>query len=178
MSAIPVSRTEPIGVGSVVHLLKAVVAVVRTPIDEDGSMIDTRAILAPSFKSHMGFGQGGNGRSLPSEIALDPIGAEDHGGATVAVAVTTGFMLPRIADIKDSDGSYEVELRSADIDVRAILNEPEGLVGGNKVVWGFWGAPNGFYSLIKADDFVRSEGLARSCTVRFEERFEDTVWTV
>ena len=53
----PVFQTEPIGVGSVVHLFKAVVALVVTPIDEDRSMIDTRAILAPSFKSHMGFGQ-------------------------------------------------------------------------------------------------------------------------
>ena len=67
--------------------------------------------------------------------------AEDHGGAAVAVAVTSGFVLSRIPDIKDADGSYEVELRSADIDVRAILNEPEGLFGGNKVIWGFWSAP-------------------------------------
>ena len=78
----------------------------------------------------------------------------------------------------DPDRPDEVELPTADIDIRAILNEPEDLVGGNKVIWGFWGAPSGFYSLNKAGDFVRSEGLERSCTVRFEERFEDTVWTV
>ncbi|APE45777.1 hypothetical protein BOO69_19600 (plasmid) [Sulfitobacter alexandrii] len=63
--------------------------------------------------------------------------AEDHGGTTVAVAVASGFVLSRIPDIKDADGPHEVELRSADINVRAILNEPEGLLGGNKVVWGF-----------------------------------------
>ena len=60
--------------------------------------------------------------------------AEDHGGATVAVTITTGFMLSRIPDIKDSDGSYEVELRSADIDVRAVLNKLEDPVGGNEIV--------------------------------------------
>lgn len=38
---------------SVVHLLKAVVALVVVPIDEDGSMIDTGAILAPSFETDM-----------------------------------------------------------------------------------------------------------------------------
>jgi len=118
----------------VVHLFEAVVAVIVTPIDEDRSVIDTGAILAPAFKSHMGLGQGGNGRSLPSEIALRPVSAEDHGRAAIAVTVTSGFVLPRIADIKDSDGSYEVELGSADIDVRAILNEPECLVGGNEIV--------------------------------------------
>lgn len=130
----PSSVASQCGGRSVVHLLKAVVALVVAPIDEDGSMIDTRAILAPSFKSHMGFGQSGNGRSLPSEIALDPIGAEDHSGATVAVTVTTGFMLPCIANIKDADGPHEVEFRSADIDVGAILNEPKGLVGGNEIM--------------------------------------------
>ena len=113
----------------VVHLFEAVVALIVTPIDEDRSVVDTGAILAPTFKSHMGLGQGSYGRSLPGEIALGPVGAEDHGRAAIAVTVTTGFMLPRIANIKDADGPHEVELRSADIDVRAILNEPECLVG-------------------------------------------------
>lgn len=49
----------------VVHLFEAVVALIVTPIDEDRSVIDTRAILAPTFKSHMGLGQGSYGRSLP-----------------------------------------------------------------------------------------------------------------
>jgi len=49
----------------VVHLFEAVVALIVTPIDEDRSVIDTRAILAPTFKSHMGVGQGSYGRSLP-----------------------------------------------------------------------------------------------------------------
>jgi hypothetical protein len=70
---------------------------------------------------------------VPSEIALGPIGAEDDGGATFAVVVASRFVLLRMTDIKDSDRSYEVELRSADIEVRSILNEPEGLVEGNKV---------------------------------------------
>ena len=87
-------------------------------------------------------------------------------------------MLSRISDIKDSDGSDEVELKSADIDVRTVLNEPEGLVVGNKIIRCVWRAPSDFYSLIKVGDFVRSEGMARFCTVRFEERFEDTACTV
>ncbi len=37
----------------VVHLFKAVVALVVMPIDEDGSMVDTGAILAPSFETDM-----------------------------------------------------------------------------------------------------------------------------
>ena len=32
-------------------------------------------------------------------------------------------MLPRIADIKDSDGADEVEFRSADVDIGAILRK-------------------------------------------------------
>ncbi|KQB95521.1 hypothetical protein AL073_14900 [Loktanella sp. 1ANDIMAR09] len=70
------------------------------------------------------------------------ISAEGHSRTSIAIIVTTGFILQRIANIKDTDGSYEVELRSADIDVRAILNEPHGLVDGNKDIWGFWGAPS------------------------------------
>ena len=53
MSAKPVFQTEPFGVGSVVHLFKAVVALVVTPIDKNGSMIDAGAILAPSFETDM-----------------------------------------------------------------------------------------------------------------------------
>ena len=174
-SAIPVFQTEPIGVGSVVHLFKAVVALVVTPIDEDRSMIDTRAILAPSFKSHMGFGQGSYRRSMPSEIALGPVSAKDCNRATIAVTVTTGFVLPRITNIKDADGPHEVELRSADIDVRAILNEPEGLVGGNKVIWGLWGAPS---SRNKVSGIARWKGLSRPSAVVLEERFKDAVCAV
>ncbi len=37
----------------IVHLLKPVVALVVTPINEDGSMIDTGTILAPSFETDM-----------------------------------------------------------------------------------------------------------------------------
>ena len=119
---------------SVVYPLKPVIALIVAPIDEDGSVIDTRAVLAPTFESHMGLGQGSYGRSLPGEIALGPVSAEDHGRAAIAVTVTTGFMLPGIANIKDPYGPHEIELGSADIDVRAILNEPECLVGGNEIV--------------------------------------------
>ena len=71
---------------------------------------------------------------MPREIALGSVCAEDYGRAAIAVTVTTGFMLPRIANIKDADGPHKVELRSADIDVGAVLNEPECLVGGNEIV--------------------------------------------
>ena len=118
----------------VVHLFEAVVALIVTPIDEDRSVIDTRAILAPTFKSHMGVGQGSYGRSLPREIALGPIGAEDHGRASVTIPIAPGLVLSCIPYIEDADGPHEIELRSADIDVRAILNEPEGLVDGNDIV--------------------------------------------
>ena len=106
---------------------------------------------------------------------MRPICAEDHGGATVAITITTGFVLPRIPDIKDADGTHEIELRSADIDVRAILNEPEGLVGGNKVIWGFWGAQTGRNWV---SGIARWKGLSRSCAVVLEERFKDAVCTV
>ena len=142
----------------VVHLFEAVVALIVTPIDEDRSVIDTRAILAPTFKSHMGLGQGSYGRSMPGEITLGPVGAEDDGRAAIAVTVTTGFMLPCIANIKDADGPHEVELRSADIDVRAILNELEGPFGRNEIV-----------------DWRR---LARSTAVRLVQGFKDAASVV
>jgi len=122
------------GGGSVVYLLKPVIALIVTPIDENRSVIDARAILAPTFKSHMGLGQGSYGRSMPREIALGSVSAEDHGRAAIAVTVTTRFVLPRIANIKDTDGPHEIELWSADIDVRAVLNEAEGPVGGKEIV--------------------------------------------
>ena len=171
----PSSVASQCGGKSVAHLLKAVVALVVAPIDEDGSMIDTRAILAPSFKSHMGFGQGSYRRSVPSEIALGPVSAEDYSRATIAVSVATGFVLPRITNIKDADGPHEVELRSADIDVRAVLNKPKGLVGRNEVTRCFWNAPssNNWISGI-----ARWKGLSRSSAVVLEECFKDAVCIV
>jgi hypothetical protein len=65
---------------------------------------------------------------------LGPISAENDGRASVAVTITPGLVLPRISYIEDADGPYEIELRSADIDVRAILNELEGPVGWNEIV--------------------------------------------
>jgi len=156
----------------VVHLFEAVVALIVTPIDEDRSVIDAGAMFAPTFKSLMGLGQGGYGRSLPREIALGSVCAEDHGGGTAAVTITAGFVLSRIPDIKDADGSHKIELWSADIDVRAILNEPEGLVGGNKVIWGFWGVPS---SCNWISGIARWKGFSRSSAVFLEERFKDAV---
>ena len=142
----------------VVHLFEAVVALIVTPIDEDRSVIDTRAILAPTFKSHMGLGQGSYGRSMPREIALGSVCAEDHGRASVAVTITPRLVLPCISYIEDADGPYEIELRSADIDVRAVLNEPECLVGGNEIVdW---------------------QGLERSTAVGPVQGFKDAVSVV
>jgi hypothetical protein len=101
---------------------------------------------------------------------LDAISAEDHGGATVAVTITTGFALSRISDIKDANGPYEVELRSADVYVRAILNEPEGPVSENRVISGFWSLPG---SLNWGNGIAVWIGLSRSSPVVLEERFKD-----
>jgi hypothetical protein len=40
----------------VVHLLKAVVSLIVTPVDEDGTVIDAGAVLAPAFEADMGGG--------------------------------------------------------------------------------------------------------------------------
>jgi len=142
----------------VIDLFEAVVALIVTPIDEDRSVIDTRAILAPTFKSQMGLGQGSDGRSLPGEIALGSVSAKDYSRATIAVTVTTGFMLPRMTNIKDTDGPHEIELGTADIDVRAILTEPECLVGGSEIFdW---------------------QGLERSTAVRLVQGFKDAASVV
>ena len=42
----------------VVHLFEAVVALIVTPIDEDRTVVDTGTILAPTFETDMGLGQG------------------------------------------------------------------------------------------------------------------------
>jgi len=106
---------------------------------------------------------------------LGPVGAKADSRATIAITVTTGFVLPRITNIKDADGPHEVELRSADIDVRAILNEPEGLVSGNKVIWGFRDGPNGRNWI---SGIARWKGLSRSSAAVLEERLKDAVCTV
>ncbi len=59
---------------------------------------------------------------VPSEITLDTISAKNDGGATIAVAVASRLMLSRVSNIKNPNGSYKIELRSADIDVCAVLN--------------------------------------------------------
>jgi hypothetical protein len=40
----------------VVHLLKAVVPFIVTPVDEDRTVIDAGAVLAPAFEADMGGG--------------------------------------------------------------------------------------------------------------------------
>ena len=118
----------------IVHLLEPVVAVIVSPIDEDRSVINAGAMLAPAIKAYVSRRKGSDGRPLPREIALGPVCAEDHGRASVAVPIAPGLVLSRIPYIKDADGPHEIELWSADIDFRAILNEPEGPVGGNDIV--------------------------------------------
>ena len=138
-------------------MLEPVVTLIVTPIDEDGSVINARAMLAPAFKAYVSRRKGSDGRPLPSEIALGPVSAEDHGRASVTVPIAPGLVLSRIPYIKDANGLHEVELRSADIDVRAILNEPEGLVGWNKIVCSFRSAPS---SLNRFNDIARWKRLS------------------
>jgi len=38
----------------IVHLIKTVVSFIITPVDEDGTVIDIRAILDPAFEADMG----------------------------------------------------------------------------------------------------------------------------
>ena len=143
---------------SVVHLFKAVIALIVAPIDEHGTVINAGAMLAPAFKAYVSRRKVSDGRPLPREIALGPVSAEDHGRAAIAVTVTTGFMLPCIANIKDTDGPHEIELGTADIDVRAILNKPECLVGGNEI--------------------MDLQGLGRSTAVRLVKGFKDAASAV
>ena len=129
----PSSLTNLRGGRSVVHLLEPVVALIVTPIDEDGSVINARAMLSPAFKAYVNRRKSCDGRPLPGEVTLGPVSAENHGRASVTVPIATGLVLSRIPYIKDANGSDEIEFWSADINVRAVLNEPEGPVGGNKV---------------------------------------------
>jgi hypothetical protein len=129
----PSSQTNRRGGRSVVHLLEPVVALIVTPVDENGSVINARAMLAPAFKAYVSRRKGSDGRPLPGEVTLGPVSAENHGRASVTFPIAPGLVLSRIPYIKDANGSDEIEFRSADIDVRAVLNEPEGSVRGNEV---------------------------------------------
>lgn len=133
----PSSETNLRGGRSVVHLLEPVVALIVTPIDEDGSVINARAMLAPAFKTYVSRRKGSDGRPLPSEIALGPVSAEDHGRASVTVPIAPGLVLSRIPYIKDANGSDKIELRTADIDVRPILDEAKHEVCRNGIRSGF-----------------------------------------
>ncbi len=142
----------------VVHLFEAVVALIVTPIDEDGSVINARAMLAPAFKACVSRRKSSDGRPLPGEVTLGPVSAEDHGRASVTVPIATGLVLSRIPYIKDANGSDEIELWPADIDVRAVLNEPQGEVGGNEII--YW------------------QGLKRSTAVGSVQGFKDAASVV
>jgi len=139
----PSSETNLRGGRSVVHLLEPVVILIVTPIDEDGSVINARAMLAPALKAYVSRRKGSDGRPLPSEIALGPVSAEDHGRASVTVPIAPGLVLSRIPYIKDANGSDKIELWTADINVRPILDEAKHEVCWNAARSGFWRAPNG-----------------------------------
>ena len=128
---------------SVVHLFKAVIALIVAPIDEHGTVINAGAMLAPAFKAYVSRRKGSDGRPLPSEIALGPVSAEDHGRASVTVPIAPGLVLSRIPYIKDANGSDKIELWTADINVRPILDEAKHEVCWNAARSGFWRAPNG-----------------------------------
>jgi len=64
----------------------------------------------------------------------------DNDGAAVAVAISPGFMLAGVTNVKDADGAHEIELRPADIDIRAVFYELEGVVSPHEVVPGRVGA--------------------------------------
>ena len=66
----PSSMTNLRSGRSVVHLLEPVVALIVAPIDEDRSVKNARAMLAPAFKAYVSRRKGSDGRPLPSEIAL------------------------------------------------------------------------------------------------------------
>lgn len=72
-------------------------------------------------------------RDFEVYITHIPVGAEDHGCAAIAIPIAPGLVLSCIPDIEHANGPHEIELRSTDIDVRAVLNEPEGPVGGNEI---------------------------------------------
>ena len=146
----------------VVHLFKTVIAFVVPPIDKDGPLINARAMLAPSFKTDMSGWKSGYRRSLPAEVTLRSISAKDNGSATIAVTITSRLMLSRISDIIDPYGSYEIELRSADIDVRAILNKPGGSIGEYEVIRGIRSAQS---SLNRGSDILRWKRLSRFSAV-------------
>lgn len=118
---------------SVVHLLKAVVALIVTPFDEDGSVVDAGSNVSPPFQTRMRSGKGRNCRVLPGEFTLGAICSKNDDGTTVAILITTGFVLTGIADIKDADGTHEIEFGSADVDVCAFLHEVESLGGANEL---------------------------------------------
>ena len=86
---------------------------------------------------------------------MGPVGAEDHGRASVTIPIAPGLVLSCIPYIEDADGPHEIELWPADIDVRAVLNKPKGEVCGNEII--YW------------------QGLERSTAVGPIQGFNDAV---
>ena len=89
---------------------------------------------------------------------MGPIGAEDHGRASVTIPIAPGLVLSCIPYIEDADGPHEIELRSADINVRAVLNKPQGEAYRNEII--YW------------------QGLERSTAAGPEQGFKDAVSVV
>lgn len=131
-------------------------------------------MLAPAFKAYVSRRKSSDGRPLPGEVTLGPVSAENHGRASVTVPIAPGLVLSCIPYIKYANGPDEIEFRPADIDVCAILNEPEGPVGGNKVT-GIWSAPRNFNWVSGVAPW---KGLSRSSAVVLEERIKDAVCIV
>jgi len=108
--------------GSVIHLLEPVIALVVAPVDEDRAVIDGGTMIAPTFQADMGLGQRRDGRTRPGKIALDSIGADKDGFVTAAIAVT-GLVLACVTHIVDTDRTDEIEVRSTNVDVCAVLDQ-------------------------------------------------------
>ena len=74
---------------------------------------------------------------------MGAVSSEDDYCTAVAVAISHRLLLPCISNVKDADGSDKIELRTADIDVRPILDEAKHKVCRIGVHSGFWRAPSG-----------------------------------
>ena len=80
---------------------------------------------------------------MPRKVTLGPVGAEYNNRAAVAVAISPGFVLSGITNIKDADGPHKIELRAADVDVRTILGEAQRELRRDEAARGLSREPNG-----------------------------------
>lgn len=95
---------------SIVNLLKAIVAVVVAPLDENGSVVDIRTILAPSFEADMCDREGSHRRPLPRKFTLSSIGPEYDNRAALAIAFAPSLVLTRVTHIEDTDRTHKIKL--------------------------------------------------------------------